>query len=223
MTFIISEDEALRDLLVGMTVSDNKNANRPVGVWFGQPDPEIRQQSYPFVTIDLIDISEARERTMAGKASPWYYTPDDLEENQGWDMWLPTPINLDYQITTFARQPRHDRQILAQLMGDRLPLRFGALTVPERLDEDDNILTTTRRLDVLNVVKRDTTEQGKRMFMNAFTVRVSSEIPQPYDFATYYKVLEVRLKPHTPIPGGPQPLSQYHIITTSIAASSGTS
>lgn len=222
MTFIISEDEALRDLLVGMTVSDSKNPTRSVGVWFGQPDPEIRQQSFPFITIDLIDISEAKERTMAGRANPWYYAPTDLEENQDWDMWLPVPINLDYQITTFSRQPRHDRQILAQLMGDRLPLRFGSLSVVEALDEDDNLLTTTRRLDVLNVVKRDTTEQGKRMFMNAFTVRVSSEIPQPYDFATYYKVLEVRLQPGTAVPEGPQPLVPRHIITTSIAASPGT-
>lgn len=223
MTFIISEDEALRDLLVGMTVSDSKNPSRSVGVWFGQPDPEIRQQSFPFVTVDLIDISEATERTMTGRVSPWYYTPENLEEGRGWDMWLPIPINLDYQVTTFARQPRHDRQILTQLMGNRLPLRFGALPVAQVIDEDDSVLMTTRRLDVLNVVKRDTTEQGKRMFMNAFTVRVSSEIPQPYDFETYYKVLEVRLQPDpTPGPSGPWPRANQHIITTSITASSGT-
>lgn len=201
MTFLISEDEALRNVLLGMTVSDSKNPSRPVGVWFGQPDPEIRTQSYPFITVDLIDISEARERVMAGRTSPWYFEPEGLEENQGWDMYFPTPINLDYQITTFARQPRHDRQIMAQLLGNRLPLRFGSLTVVERTveqegDGEEPVLladVTTRRLDVLRVLKRDVTEAGKRMFMNVFTVRVSSEIPQPYDFATYYKVLEVRL------------------------------
>jgi hypothetical protein len=223
VTFIISEDEALRNLLVGMVVSDSKNSSRPVGVWFGQPDPEIRTQSFPFITVDLIDIAEARERVMAGRVSPWYYAPSDLDEDEGWDMYLPTPLNLDYQITTFARQPRHDRQILSQLLGARLPLRFGSLQVAEAVDDDDNVLTTIRRLDVLNVVKRDTTESGKRMFMNAFTVRVSSEIPQPYDFATYKKVLEVRLRPGpSPDPQGPQPIVPRHIITTSIAASTGT-
>lgn len=201
MTFILSEDEALRNMLTGMTVSDSKNPNRSVGVWFGQPDPEIRAQSFPFITVDLIDVSEARERVMAGRASPWYFEPEGLEEGQGWDMYYPTPINLDYQITTFARQPRHDRQIMAQLLGNRLPLRFGALSVVENVTEqqlengETTLLAdvTTRRLDVLRVLKRDITEAGKRMFMNVFTVRVSSEIPQPYDFATYYKVVEVRL------------------------------
>lgn len=196
MTFLISEDEALRDMLLGMTVSDNKNASRPVGVWFGQPDPEIRTQNYPFITIDLIDMSEARERVMMGKVSPWYMEPDGLSSDQDWDVWYPTPINLDYQITTFARQPRHDRQILSQLMGLRLPLRFGSLDVVQKTSisgstEIDEI--TTRRLDVLNVVKRDITESGKRLFMNVFTVRVSSEVPQPFDYSTYYKVNEVRL------------------------------
>lgn len=197
MTFILSEDEALRDSLLGMTVSDNKNSNRSVGVWFGQPDPEIRAQSFPFITIDLIDITEARERVMSGLSQPWYFAPDNLEEDEDWEMYYPTPINLDYQITTFARQPRHDRQILGQLIGRRLPLRFGALDVVDRVEVDgddiETVYTTTRRLDVMRVLKRDITEAGKRMFMNVFTVRVSSEVPQPYDFQTFTKVAEVRL------------------------------
>lgn len=192
MTFIIAEDEALRDLLLGMTVSDAKSSSRPVGVWFGQPDPEIRTQSYPFVTVDLIDISEARERTMSGISNPWYMQPADVESD-AWETWEPIPINLDYQVTTFARQPRHDRQILAQILGDRLPLRFGSLEVAHEVDSDGVAQTTMRRLDTLTVVKRDTTEQGKRLFMNAFTIRVSSEIAQPYDLATYTEVLEVRV------------------------------
>lgn len=196
MTFIIAEDEALRNMLLGMTVSDSKNPERPVGVWFGQPDPEIRAQSFPFITVDLIDISEARERVMMGRVSPWYYEPSGLTSDQAWDMFYPTPINLDYQITTFARQPRHDRQILSQLLGLRLPLRFGSLDVVEKVTEsgsEEIQQVTTRRLDTLNVVKRDVTEAGKRLFMNVFTVRVSSEVPQPFDFSTYYKVNEVRL------------------------------
>lgn len=192
MTFIIAEDEALRDLLLGMTVSDAKSSSRSVGVWFGQPDPEIRTQSYPFVTVDLIDISEARERTMSGVAAPWYMQPADVASD-AWETWEPIPINLDYQVTTFARQPRHDRQILAQILGARLPLRFGSLEVAHEVDSAGVAQTTIRRLDTLTVVKRDTTEQGKRLFMNAFTIRVSSEIAQPYDLATYTKVLEVRV------------------------------
>lgn len=198
MNFILDEDEALRDRLLGMTVSDNKNPDRPVGVWFGQPDVEIRAQAFPFITIDLIDVTEARERVMSGMVDPWYYTPDGLDpETQGWEMYYPTPINLDYQVTTFARQPRHDRQILGQLLGSRLPARFGSMTVKAIDNGDGTFDGTVRRLDLLNVVKRDMTESGKRLFMNVFTVRVSSEIPQPYDFQTFYKALEVRLSTGT--------------------------
>ena len=55
MPFILNEEEALKSLLSGMTVSDSGNANRPVGVFYGQPDKEIRQQAYPYITIDLIN------------------------------------------------------------------------------------------------------------------------------------------------------------------------
>ena len=229
MTFIISEDEALRNMLLGMTVSDSKNPTRPVGVWFGQPDPEIRSQSFPFITIDLLDISEARERVMSGKSDPWYYTPADLEEDEGWDMFLPTPINLDYQVTTFARQPRHDRQILSQLLGNRLPLRFGSLpvvefTTPEMVQGQEVEVgqATVRRLDVLNVLKRDITEAGKRMFMNVFTVRISSEIPQPYDFATYKKAAEIRISASNYHPNSQFPRLPYEVIEVSVPSQSGT-
>lgn len=229
MTFIVSEDEALRNMLLGMTVSDSKNPSRSVGVWFGQPDPEIRAQSFPFITIDLLDISEARERVMSGRGEAWYYEPEDLDENEGWDMWLPTPINLDYQITTFARQPRHDRQILGELLGRRLPLRFGSLPVVEfstveNVDGEEVTVgqATVRRLDVLNVLKRDITESGKRMFMNVFTVRVSSEIPQPYDFATYKKAAEIRITSSNYHPNSGFPRLPYEVIEVTVEAQTGT-
>ena len=184
MTFILAEDEALHTMLRGITVSDSKNPSRQVGVWFGQPDPELQNQAYPYITIDLLDITEARERVMSGRANPWYFEPEDLSEDaDDWWIYNPTPINLDYQITTYARQPRHDRQILAQLMANRLPLRFGSLQCLEKSTEVDGetlLDVTVRRLDVLNVVKRDIPESGKRLFMNAFTIRVSSEIQGPY-------------------------------------------
>jgi hypothetical protein len=96
-------------------------------------------------------------------------------------MDYPIPVNIDYQVTTYARQPRHDREILAQLLYTKIPLRFAVL------ETDDN---TVRRLDVLDISKRDVTEQGKRMFLNAITVRVSSEIV-PSQFYVMYKALQV--------------------------------
>ena len=190
MTFLLSEDKALRDLLKDMTVTDQKaDGTRSVGVWFGQPDQEIRNQSYPYITIDMVDIAEDFARSMRGRAVlPYAADPETIGEDTEWDPELhawdvswPIPINIDYQITTYARQPRHDREILAQLLYRKIPLRFAVLNT------DDN---TVRRLDVLDVSKRDITEQGKRLFVNAITVRVSSEIaPELYN--KLYKVLQV--------------------------------
>jgi hypothetical protein len=195
MTFLLSEDKALRELLQGLTVSDQKSDNsetpRPVGVWFGQPDQELRNQNYPYMTIDMIDVDRDVSREMRGKVNNPYLEPtfrrlkniSDDEEIEAWEMDRPIPVNIDYQITTYARHPRHDRELLAKVLYDRLPFRFGTLNC------DDN---TVRRLDVLNVTKRDVTEQAKRLFVNAITVRVSSEIVQG-KLDQLYKVLQVNL------------------------------
>mgnify|MGYP006267436701 CR=1 FL=1 len=191
MTLLLSEDDALRNLLKGIKVTDQKAGNtRDVGVWFGQPDQEIRNQSYPYMTIDMIDIAEDPTRAHRGLVQPGYLpapengpdgeTPYD-EDTNNWYIHYPIPVNIDYQVTTYARQPRHDREILAQLLYTRLPLRFGVL------EPDDG---TVRRLDVLDISKRDITEQGKRLFVNAFTIRVSSEIAQEL-YNQVYKVLQV--------------------------------
>ena len=167
MPVIINEDNALKQLLAGITVSDAGNASRPVGVWFGQPDAQIRQQSYPYITIDLIGISEAQERVHAGLVE-LNYVPEGVDPEKDYIVQYPIPVDLMYQVTTYSRQPRHDRQIMAQLFGPtRLPLRFGMIAIPED--------GTARRLDMLRFSKRDTTEQDKRLFCNVYTIQISSE------------------------------------------------
>ena len=229
MTFLISEDEALHDMLKGMTVSDDKESARPVGVWFGQPDAELRQQLFPYVTIEMINITEAKERTMvAGATKPWYMEPG-AEITEGYDDWsipMPIPVNLDYQITAFSRQPRHDRQILGQIVGKRLPLRFGSLLCKEVETSEGHWDGTMRRLDVLGMSKRDTVEGGKRMFMNIFTVRVSSEIPTPYLGKLYKRVGTIEVDvgsfdPQTPITSMSTPFPTFKESFT-ITAPTGT-
>lgn len=196
MTFMLTEDKALRVLMQNLTVSDQKSENsntvRPVGVWFGQPDQEIANQNYPYITIDMIDVQKDSMREMRGKVNPAYLEAE-LRERAGiadeveladWEIDTPIPVNIDYQITTYSRHPRQDRELLAKVLYDRLPFRFGTLNC------EDN---TVRRLDVLDVAKRDVTEQAKRLFVNAITVRISSEIPQGL-LKQLYKVLTVRLE-----------------------------
>lgn len=178
MTFLLSEDDALRKHLQGITVHDQRASGdatpRQVGVWFGQPDQELREQRYPYITIDMIDISRDNEREMRGMVkssdiNAQYLAPANLPEGMEWEIELPIPVSIDYQITAYSRQPRHDRELLSQLLYNKLPFRFGQLTL------DDN---TVRRMEVMNVSKRDMTEQAKRLFINAVTVRVVSEMSQ---------------------------------------------
>lgn len=203
MAFLLSEDKALREKLTGMTVTDQKADElgdpRPVGVWFGQPDQEIRSQSYPYVTIDMVDMQRDVEREMRGIVTAEYLRPEELDNDEPFEMTLPIPVNIDYQITSYSRHPRHDRAIMSQLLSLKLPIRFGTLEL------DDN---TVRRLDVLDVSKRDITEQGKRLFINAITVRVSSEIA-PTMFTSLQQVLSVHLDDPTPARAGGRPGAPY--------------
>ena len=174
MTFLLSEDKALRLWLQELTVNDQKadgvDVPRQVGVWFGQPDQELRTQNYPYITIDMIDVQRDPAREMRGYVQTEYLAPEGIDpETSGWQIELPIPVSIDYQITTYARHPRHDRELLSQLLHQRLVFRFGQLNI-----EDG----TNRRLEVMDVSKRDVTEQAKRLFVNAITVRVSSEIVQ---------------------------------------------
>lgn len=193
----LEEDNMLKELLKGIVVhdqrADNEQIGRPVQVWFGQPDTELREQTYPFITIDLIDVLEDRERSHRGKVDKTtapYLQPANFPVNKNWQIDYPIPVNIDYQVTTYARHPRHDRAILSELLYSRLKFRFATL-----IGNDD----TVRRLDVLDVSKRDVVEQAKRLFVNAFTVRVSSEIAQDL-YEEFYKVQKVKVRGSEPAP-----------------------
>ena len=193
----LEEDNMLKELLKGISVTDqradNEQIGRPVQVWFGQPDVELRDQTYPFITIDLIDILEDRARSHRGKVdktTALYLQPANFPVNKGWEIDYPIPVNLDYQVTTYSRHPRHDRAILSELLYSRLKFRNATL-----IGNDD----TVRRLDVLDVSKRDVVEQAKRLFVNAITVRVSSEIAQDM-YEEFYKVQKVKVTGSEPAP-----------------------
>jgi peptidoglycan/xylan/chitin deacetylase (PgdA/CDA1 family) len=168
--FILNEDKAIRDLLNDIHVSDDKNPNRKVGVWFGQPDVEVQNQSYPYITIDLIDVREATERAMRGLTELRYYPDGGWEKRVAlpYKTSYPIPYDLDYQITTYARQPRHDRALIRVLLQEKFGSRMHSLYIPG----DD----TSRSMFLMGQQKRDKTEDNRRLFSNAYTVRVYSEL-----------------------------------------------
>jgi hypothetical protein len=185
MPFILNEDSALHTHLQGMTVSDEKNHGRAVGVWFGQPDIQIRDQSFPYLTIDLIDVVEDTMRYSSG-LDDLPYLPEGMHAPEDGSTYIsetPLPMALDYQVTSYSRHPRHDRQIISG-MYQKVPIKFGGLTVPQD--------GTIRPMFLLSFAKRDGTEQGKRLFSNVFTVRVLSEL-LPHQMYTVSKASTVTI------------------------------
>ena len=155
-----------------MLVSDEKSATRPVKVWFGYPDIEVTTQTYPYIIVELIDVRAAKERQSTGRM----YDSDNRGTiaavqgvTYGYDM--PLPYDLSYQITSYSRHPRHDRAIIFQ-MQQKFPSQYGSLEVPNQLGTE----TAYRHMFLDGFLKRDMIEEGRRLFRNAYTVRVVSEM-----------------------------------------------
>jgi len=173
--FIVAEDLALKTLLSGITVSDDANSSRPVKVWFGYPDIEIRDQSFPFITIDLIDILQAQERQTSGYLIDSDYQGTIPEQSGfGYSYKIPTAYDLVYQITSYSRNPRHDRAIIYQLL-NKFPSKYGYLTVPNTLGTESSV----RSMFLDGFVKRDAVQSetgNRRLLRNVLSVRVVSEM-----------------------------------------------
>lgn len=200
--FIIAEDLALKTMLQGMTVSDKQNMGRVVQVWFGYPDIELTDQKFPFVTIDLIDIVPANDRQHQGRLYDNDFqgtvTPSG-DYAYGYD--IPVAYDLVYQITSYARHPRHDRAIQIQLL-QRIPSKYGKLAVPNQLGTE----TAYRSMFLDGYTKLDNVEEdtggARRILRNALTVRVLSEMT-PYQAAVAIpRVEEVFIDNDTTPPTG---------------------
>lgn len=172
MSFLVAEDEALKNLLKGIYVSDEKNLAREVGVWFAIPDVETRAQSFPFMTIELLDVNWASYRQQSG-----LWVDNDKQGTElptagiSYEYEMPVTWDLMYQITTYSRHPRHDRKIIAAVLSNKFPANRGFLQVSNEIGTESSY----RHLVLQDFVKRDTIEDGKRLFRNVFTVIVTSE------------------------------------------------
>lgn len=193
--WLLDEDRALRDLMKGIVVSDGADSERNVEAWFGHPDLELREQKYPYITVDLLEINEGLDRVHRGNLyfdndppAWWGKTPLGPGSQFRWVGEMTTPVDLIYQVGTWARNPRHDRQILTQcITGGRTPLRAGMVRTADGF---------VRRLDFLGHTKRDREEGGKRLFNNIFRMRMSSEVPFS-EIERYQRVSAVRINLRT--------------------------
>jgi hypothetical protein len=209
--FIIAEDLALKTHLSGLTVSDEKSGSRLVKVWFGYPDVEARAQEFPFVTIDLINVTPANNRQHSG-----YYVDTDKSgtvasaENVYYQYDIPIAYDLTYQVSSYARHPRHDRALMYQLW-NKFPSKYGVLPVPNEIGTE--IANRSMFLDGFTKKDAVTGETGnRRLLRNIYTVRVVSEMTPSYA-AVSGIVEEIYITDTTTyIPSGLTPL-QSSVIT----------
>jgi hypothetical protein len=180
--FLFAEDKALKEHLQGITVSDLKQSTRQVKVWFGYPDVELRAQEYPYLVIDLYDIQPASDRQSSGI---WIDNTNRgtqaVAAESTYSYYAPVVYDLYYQVSSYARHPRHDRGIMLSMLNSKIPGKYGHLMVPQ----DNGVGTVARHMFLEGFVKRDSIEDGRRLFRNVFSIRVVSEMtPLVPDVAT---------------------------------------
>lgn len=199
--FLLAEDEAIKKRLLNLTVSDDRNEDRPVQVFFRYPEGET-ERVYPFITIEMIDLVHARNRqhsenqleyfnTAGGASAPanWQKRPNAMTywpsesadfsnfSNKNNFQVLATnefvPVDLVYQISTYTRSAIHDRQLSATILKKVFPFRRGSIHV--------DIDGTDRRLELLDWTTADLLdpEAGyrKRIFRKIYTLQMSAELP----------------------------------------------
>ena len=186
--FLFAEDEAIKKLFTGLTVSDDRESSRPVQVFFRYPEGET-ERYYPFITIELIDVMHAKNRQHSETFLNTHHAghPDNIDywpstssasspTNGDFDSYKTTeftPIDLLYQVSTFTRSAIHDRQIASQMLTTVIPFRYSSINI-----EADG---TSRRLDLLDWSTADLLdpEAGyrKRIFRKVYTLQMTSELP----------------------------------------------
>ena len=162
----------MKAYLQGITVVDKGNPTRSVKVWYGFPDVEVRLQTYPYIVIELVDLRPATERQVSGSL-----VDTDLRgtitpvTNYKYRYDYPLPYDLVYQVTSYTRNPQHDRLLMMTLQR-RFPSQYGTLQVPNDLGTE----TANRTMILDGFLKRDSIEDSRRLLRNTFTVRVVSEM-----------------------------------------------
>ena len=198
-SFIFAEDAALKSHLQGITVSDLKDNERDVKVWFGYPDVELRAQEYPYMVIDLYDIQPANDRQAGGI---WLDNTNRGTEvpsaTQTYAYYAPQTYDLYYQVSSYSRHPRHDRAIMLYMLNQKIPGKFGHLLVPQQ----NGIGTVARHMFLEGFVKRDSVEDGRRLFRNVFSIRVVSEMTPLQALQATPQVETVNIVTPTNIPSG---------------------
>jgi hypothetical protein len=187
--------------LSGLTVR-TKDGPKRVPVWYSMPSRE-REKSYPFITIDLVDIVFAEDRAHSAQIMPIDYWPSEYPSFAAYAASLSIPYDEDtmtaeavwwhpydlhYQVATHCRNAQHDRELTAKLIHTKyLPDRWGYLDVPAD--------GSSRWLDRIGYGAADYYEQAgedKHVFRKIYNISVSAHVA-PEDPFIYHQVLRAAM------------------------------
>ena len=213
--FLLAEDEAIKKALTNLKVYDDRDVARPVQVFFRYPESET-ERTYPFITIEMIDLIHARNRQHSETELSYYNVAGGATPPDGWEkrpdalLYWPSessdfsnlankddfkvlhtnefvPVDLVYQISTFTRTALHDRQLTSTILRKIFPFRKSSINV-----EADG---TNRRLELLDWTTADLLdpEAGyrKRIFRKIYTLQMGAELPSS-DIYGAQQVLSVK-------------------------------
>lgn len=190
--FLLAEDAAVKARFSTLTVSDDRNGERPVSVFFRYPEGET-EKHYPFITVELIDLIHNRALQLS-ETSYYFYGEGDPKNTVDYypseqtgaslnalleveDSVLKidsfVPVTLIYQISTYTRSALHDRQLTSKILRRVAPFRRGFIDIPED--------GTIRRFDLMGWTSADLLDQEsgykKRIFRKVYTLQMSAELP----------------------------------------------
>lgn len=176
--FLLAEDAAIKNLFANMTLPSVKHPEgEPVSVRFRYPDSAgPTELKMPAVLIDMLGVTRVPEREHRAIRPEMRYIPSeqqsalsDFTEQSVTTKDLPVPVDITYQVSTLARSPKQSRQLTGQLLGSRLPIRDGWVSVPED--------STWRRVTVDDATPAPMLDRNARQVHRmVYTVRLESEI-----------------------------------------------
>jgi len=135
--FFLDIDEAIKDKVDNAIHVTDKKAGaegRLVRAFYRWPQVEVTDQTFPFITIDLLRFERAAEREQRSGDPDIPYVPTNVEPPADGEFLhtedMPIPYDFIYQITTHARFTQHDREMaLRMIQNDIFPPRGAYLVV----------------------------------------------------------------------------------------------
>lgn len=193
--FLLAEDEALKKYLSGLRVPTSPDSGKTteVKVWFRYPEGE-RTITYPFITIDLVDIAPAYDLWTSEHVNDpeGLYQPSvsptlpDPDANMGLAVRNYLAFRVSYQISVHCRNALHDRYLTSMFFTDVIPPRPFWMGV-----DADGTWRRTEMTDFIQADLMETTESGnKRIFRKVYTISMLAEVPQDL-VAQAWQVLRV--------------------------------